>query len=109
MKYTKAAAVVAGTVMAMGVASPAFADDVDNAPATNKGDARAASDNLVNSDTVTKNVVKKPNINVDAVVGAVSRAADKVKATNDSVTNTNVGQGAKTAAGPMMGGLPLGG
>ncbi|MER5889953.1 hypothetical protein ABT160_39520 [Streptomyces sp. NPDC001941] len=105
MKYSKAAALVAGAVMAAGVASPAFADDVDNAPAAHK----AGSDNLVNSDTVTKNVVKKPHIDIDAVVGAVSRAADKVKATNDSVTKTNVGQGAKTAAGPMMGGLPLGG
>ncbi|MEV0091477.1 hypothetical protein [Streptomyces sp. NPDC050738] len=103
MTDAKVAAVVAGSVMALGVASPAFADDVDNS----NGMTAAGSDNLVQSDTVSKNVVKKPNINIDAVVGAVTKATDKLKATQDTAAKSVVG--ARNAAGPTMGGLPLGG
>ncbi|WP_329121658.1 hypothetical protein [Streptomyces sp. NBC_01465] len=77
MKYTKVAAAVAGTVLALGMASPALADD----------------GNLVDSSTVSKNVVKNPlkTLKVEALVGAVSKVADKVKATNNTDAATKVG------------------
>ncbi|MEV0094778.1 hypothetical protein [Streptomyces sp. NPDC050738] len=77
MKYTKVAAAVAGTVLALGMASPALADD----------------GNLVTSDTVEKAKVKNPleSLRINALVGAVTKVTDKVKATNDTVAHSKVG------------------
>ncbi|MEU7582559.1 hypothetical protein AB0B50_33825 [Streptomyces sp. NPDC041068] len=107
VKYTKAAAVVAGTMMALGAGAPAFADDVDNAPAK-------ADDQLVDSSTVSKNEVKNPlkDINAEVIVNGVSKVADKLATKNDLASKTNALQGASARAiegTPMMGGLPLGG
>ncbi|MFE0102942.1 hypothetical protein [Streptomyces sp. NPDC059009] len=109
MKYTKAAAVVAGTMMALGAGAPAFADDVDNAPVVSKGD-----DQLVDSSTVSKNEVKNPlkDINADVVVNGVSKVADKLATNNDLASKTKALQGASARAAegtPLMGGLPVGG
>lgn len=89
-------------MMALGVATPAFADGVDNIPGA------PAADALVDSSTVSKNVVKKPNVNIDAVIGAVTKATDKLKANQNTAAKSVVGS-ANGAAAPMMGGLPIGG
>ncbi|MFF2806417.1 hypothetical protein ACFVT2_04410 [Streptomyces sp. NPDC058000] len=84
MTYSKAAAVVAGAVMALGVAAPAFADG-------HRGVAGAA-DNLLNNNTVSKGVVKKPNVNIDAVVNAVAKTADKLKSPQGGTARNVVGR-----------------
>ncbi|MFB6565905.1 hypothetical protein [Streptomyces noursei] len=88
MTYSKAAAVVAGAVMALGVAAPAFADG-------HRGVA-AAADNLLNNDTVSKGVVKKPNVNVAAVVNAVAKTADRLKPTQGGAPKAPVRRTART-------------
>ncbi|MGH4028228.1 hypothetical protein ACQB60_04730 [Actinomycetota bacterium Odt1-20B] len=113
MKYTKAAAVVAGTMLAVGAGAPAFADDVDNAPAAQQ----AGNEQLVDSSTVSKNEVKNPlkDVNVEVVSDAVSKAADKLATNNDLASKTKaLGSGAKGAAGSLpgsglIGGMPIGG
>ncbi|KAJ1964084.1 hypothetical protein GGI12_001651 [Dipsacomyces acuminosporus] len=61
--------------------------------------AAAKSESLLDSNTVSKSVVKKPNIDIDAVVGAITKAADKLKSTSDTTAKTAVGSAAKVAAG----------
>ncbi|ANZ15405.1 hypothetical protein ACH4YO_34275 [Streptomyces noursei] len=91
MTYSKAAAVVAGAVMALGVAAPAFADG-------HRGVATDAK-NLLDSSPVAKNVVKKPPVNIDAVVNAVAKTADKLKTTQDAgkfpVGKTTIGKASR--------------
>ncbi|MEU7578501.1 hypothetical protein AB0B50_12930 [Streptomyces sp. NPDC041068] len=112
MKYTKAAAVVTGSVMALGVASPAFADDVDNAPS-----AKAQGEVLVDSSTVSKNDVKNPlkDFDVKVITDATSKLADKLATKNDLASKTNALAGASTRAvdgapgSGLIGGMPIGG
>ncbi|MER5890077.1 hypothetical protein ABT160_40160 [Streptomyces sp. NPDC001941] len=107
MKYAKAAAFIAGTVLALGSAAPALADDgmpcgetVPACPgqastgAWTKGKAASDKDDLINSNTVSKNVVKKPGdvLDLDVLVGGASRVLDKAKATNDTNASTKVNQ-----------------
>ncbi|MFC7305599.1 hypothetical protein ACFQVC_15380 [Streptomyces monticola] len=102
VKYTKAAAVVAGSMMALGAAAPAMADDVDNAPA-GKDDSQFANLDTVNKSEVN-NPLKDADINLEALVG---KASDAIKAKQDSDLGTTVGApGAKAAPAPMLGGLP---
>ena len=84
MKIAKVAAGIAGIALALGAASPALA-----APAP--GD-----DSLVDSSTVSKNEVKNPlkDINIDVIVGAVSKVADKLSVKNDLASKTHALQGA---------------
>ncbi|MFE0175038.1 hypothetical protein ACFWZ2_22210 [Streptomyces sp. NPDC059002] len=111
VKYTKAAAVVAGTMMALGAGAPAFADDVDNAPASK------SDDQLVDSSTVSKNEVKNPlkDVNAEVLVGGLSKVADKLATKNDLASKTNALQGASTRAAEgvpgsgLIGGMPIGG
>ncbi|MYT30272.1 MULTISPECIES: hypothetical protein [unclassified Streptomyces] len=90
MTYSKAAAVVAGAVMALGVAAPAFADG-------HRGVAADAK-NLIDSSPIAKNVVKKPPVNVGAVVNAVAKTADRLKspqgATKSALGKSSLGKGA---------------
>ncbi|MDG4858749.1 hypothetical protein P8605_11400 [Streptomyces sp. T-3] len=110
MKYTKAAAVVAGSVMALGVATPAFADDVDNAPAKD-------GDQLAKSSTVSNTDVKNPlkDVNAQVIVSALGKVLDKANTKNDLASKTNaLAGGAKGAAGSLpssglVGGMPIGG
>ncbi|MEU7636009.1 hypothetical protein AB0C11_07925 [Streptomyces sp. NPDC039016] len=88
MTYSKAAAVVAGAVMALGVAAPAFADG-------HRGVA-AAADNLLNGDAVSKGVVKKPHVNIGSVVNAVAKTADKLKGPQGTAAKHPVGRTART-------------
>ncbi|MFE0174725.1 hypothetical protein ACFWZ2_20615 [Streptomyces sp. NPDC059002] len=119
MKYTKAAAVVAGSVMALGVASPAFADDVDNAPAAAQAGAGADAKGevLVDSSTVSKNDVKNPlkDVDVRVLTDATGKLADKLATKNDLASKTNALAGTSTRAvngapgSGLIGGMPIGG
>ncbi len=69
---------------ALSLTSPALADGLDDRDKP-----------LVDSSTVTKSVVRKPTVTVDAVVGAVSKV-------------TNKAQRAETPAKPRIGGTRKG-
>ncbi|MEV3859934.1 hypothetical protein AB0J38_37205 [Streptomyces sp. NPDC050095] len=88
MKIAKAAAGIAGIALALGAASPALAD----APVVSGG-----SDELLNSNTVTKTTAKNPlhSLNAKVVIDAVSKAADKLATKNDLASKTNALQGAQ--------------
>lgn len=93
--------------MALGAGAPAFADDVDNAPA--KSDKPLAESNTVSRTTVTK---PGDIVDIDAAVGEVGDVAEKLNTKNDLASKTNAlgAGGARALQGtPMMGGLPLGG
>ncbi|WP_189827672.1 hypothetical protein [Streptomyces finlayi] len=106
MKYSKAAAVVAGSVMVLGAASPAFADDVDNRPAGSAKD----SAKVVDTKVVALNKIYKPNTDVDAVTNLAGGVTEKATATHKATSNAVVGGADQTARSvPMMGGMPLGG
>ncbi|MEU7583592.1 hypothetical protein AB0B50_39145 [Streptomyces sp. NPDC041068] len=86
MKMAKAAAGVVGVALALGVASPALA-----APSPSE------DNQLVDSNTVSKNEVKNPlkDINIKVIADAVAKAADKLATKNDLASKTNALQGAK--------------
>ncbi|MEV0375443.1 hypothetical protein AB0I10_37750 [Streptomyces sp. NPDC050636] len=107
MKSTKVAAVIACSGMALGVASPAFADDVVTAPLQ----SQLQDKQLLDSDTLTKQDLKNPigDLDVKALVGSIDKVADKLKANNDIQAATPLGDTTK-AVSPvsMVGGLPVG-
>ncbi|WNI21655.1 hypothetical protein [Streptomyces sp. ITFR-16] len=96
MKYAKTAALVAGSVAALGTAAPAFA--VTNATAPS-----FSLDGGINQ------VVAAAPQAVEPVVGTVSDAADSLQ--KDGTVTKLAGQatGAAKSAAPLIGGLPLGG
>ncbi|MFJ5721221.1 hypothetical protein [Streptomyces sp. NPDC093149] len=96
MKYAKSAAFVAGSVVALGTAAPAFAVTTATAP-----------DFSLNGGV--NQVVESAPQAVDPVVDTVGGAADAMQK-NGSVTKlTGQAAGAAKGAAPLMGGLPLGG
>ncbi len=96
VKYAKTAAFVAGSVVALGTAAPAFA--VTNATAPS-----FSLDGGVNQ------VVAAAPQAVDPVVDTVGGAADALQ--KDGTVTKVAGQatGAAKSAAPLMGGLPIGG
>lgn len=78
MKYAKAAAVVAGAVLALGAATPAFAD---------------SDKQLLNSDTKTTQDLKNPigDLDVQAWIGSLEKVADKLAVDNSTNAKTKVG------------------
>ncbi|MBC9716235.1 hypothetical protein H9Y04_27220 [Streptomyces sp. TRM66268-LWL] len=125
MKYTKAAAVVAGSVMAVGFASPAMADDAPRAaaPADNPKlvDTKTVNDSSVDADDL-KDVV---DVDVEAWFDSLTKVAKEARGTvkdgSDNVVKAanqtdvdatgKVNQDAKAkalGAMPHLGGLPIG-
>lgn len=96
VKYAKTAAFVAGSVVALGTAAPAFAVTTATAPSF-------SLDGGVNQ------VVAAAPQAVDPVVGTVGDAADALQ--EDGTVTKVAGQatGAAKGAAPLMGGLPIGG
>ncbi|MEV6166044.1 hypothetical protein AB0L71_29850 [Streptomyces sp. NPDC052052] len=90
MKYAKTAALVVGSVAALGTAAPAFAV------------ATATGPNFSLNGGVNQVVESAPQA-VDPVVDTVGGAAESVQGTG-AVTRLTGG-----AAAPLMGGLPIGG
>src|SRR5690242_13006208 len=81
VKYAKGAVVVAASVMALGIASPAMA-----APAH-------PVEHLLDANTVSKADVKNPlgDLDVHAFVNSVSKVADKLSTKNDTSAKTKIG------------------
>ena len=96
VKYAKTAAFVAGSVVALGTAAPAFA-------VTSTTPSRLSLTTGVNDV-----MASTPQI-VEPVVGMVAGAADSIH-DNGTVTKlTGEAAGAAKGAAPLIGGLPVGG
>ncbi|MFF4081150.1 hypothetical protein ACFYZN_17340 [Streptomyces sp. NPDC001777] len=95
MKYAKTAAIIAGSVAALGTAAPAFAVTTTTAP------------NFSLNGGVNQVVESAPQA-VDPVVDAVDNAAGAVK---DGTLGDLAGKatGAAKGTAPLLGGRPLGG
>ncbi|MFD7427816.1 hypothetical protein ACFV6Z_12240 [Streptomyces sp. NPDC059818] len=96
MKYAKTAAFVAGSVVALGTAAPAFAVST------------AMSPNFSLDGGVNQVVAAAPQA-VDPIVDTVGSAAQQLQ--KDGTITKLAGQatGAAKGAAPLVGGLPLGG
>ncbi|MFE7617501.1 hypothetical protein [Streptomyces sp. NPDC057496] len=95
MKYAKTAAIIAGSVAALGTAAPAFAVTTTTAP------------NFSLNGGVNQVVESAPQA-VDPVVDAVDNAAGAVK-DGTLVDLAGKATGAAKSAAPLLGGLPAGG
>ncbi|MEU0136221.1 hypothetical protein ABZ172_19650 [Streptomyces sp. NPDC006296] len=100
MKYAKTVALVAGSVAALGAASPAFAATTPTAP-------RISLTGGVNE--LTTAVPAVPDQVVNPVVDAVGQTAGQVTEDGAVGRSAEAVSGVAEAAGPLMGGLPLGG
>ncbi|MFI6724886.1 hypothetical protein NRF20_10305 [Streptomyces sp. R-74717] len=92
MKYAKTAAFVAGSVVALGTAAPAFAVTIATAP-----------------DFSLNQVVEGTPQAVDPIVDNIGGAADSVQKNGTVTKLAGQATGAAKGAAPLMGGLPLGG
>ncbi|MFH9136785.1 hypothetical protein [Streptomyces sp. NPDC017524] len=96
MKYAKTAALVAGSVAALGAAAPAFAATTPTAP------------NFSLDSGLNQVMASAPQV-VDPVVGTVAETAETVS--KDGTVGKLAGQatGVAKGAAPLLGGVPLGG
>ncbi|MEU4026224.1 hypothetical protein ACIA71_21305 [Streptomyces anulatus] len=96
MKYAKTAALVAGSVAALGAAAPAFAVTTPTAP------------NFSLDSGLNQVMASAPQV-VDPVVGTVAETAETVS--RDGTVGKLAGQatGVAEGAAPLLGGVPLGG
>ncbi|MFF5621472.1 hypothetical protein [[Kitasatospora] papulosa] len=100
MKYAKTVALVAGSVAALGSAAPAFAAVTPTAP-------RISLTGGVNELTSTVPTLPDQVVNpvVDAVGDTVGKVTEDGKVAKSAQAVTTVAE----TAGPLIGGLPLGG
>ncbi|MET7367449.1 hypothetical protein ABZS61_16645 [Streptomyces sp. NPDC005566] len=100
MKYAKTAALVAGSVAALGTAAPAFAVTTATAPhfSLTSGVNEISSTTPQLADQV-----------VNPVVGAVGDTTEAVQEDGTVSKLADGATGAARSAGPLLGGLPLGG
>ncbi|MFG2558825.1 hypothetical protein [Streptomyces sp. NPDC048496] len=96
MKYAKTAALVAGSVVALGTAAPAFAATTATAPGF-------SLDGGVNQ------VLEAAPQGVDPVVDTVSGATGSVQKKGSVTMVAGQAAGAAQEAAPLLGGMPLGG
>ncbi|MCM2410939.1 hypothetical protein [Streptomyces sp. RKAG290] len=96
MKYAKTAAFVAGSVVALGTAAPAFAVTTATAP------------NFSLDGGVNQVVAAAPQA-VDPLVDTVDDAADTLQKDGTVTKVADQATGAAKSAAPLMGGLPIGG
>ncbi|MER5552420.1 hypothetical protein ABT001_12160 [Streptomyces sp. NPDC002793] len=99
MKYAKTVALVAGSVAALGAAAPAFAA-TPTAP-------RISLTTGVNQLSSTLPTV--PDQVVNPVVDAVGHTAEKVREDGTVAKSADAVTGVAEAAGPLLGGLSIGG
>lgn len=118
MKYSKVAAVLAGSMMAVGVAAPAFAD---SASTDNMGMMPTSIDGAVNQALNEQPLEKAADsAQVDSTLNTLTQATDHFR--GDTSADALVGQAgtatqgvAKSGLGgavpgaSLLGGLPLGG
>lgn len=121
MKYSKVAAVVAGSMMAVGVAAPAFADGMSGSElpsaATMPTSINGGVDQALDAQPLQK---LTDGLQVDSTLQKVSDTADQLRgqtatdallgqatsATKDAATSTVAGA---VPGASLLGGLPLGG
>lgn len=96
VKYAKTAALVAGSVAALGAAAPAFAAATPTAP------------NFSLDSGLNQVMASAPQV-VDPLVGTVAETAETVS--RDGTVGKLAGQatGVAEGAAPLLGGVPLGG
>ncbi|WP_392673431.1 hypothetical protein [Streptomyces sp. LN785] len=96
MKYAKTAALVAGSVAALGTAAPAFAVTTATAPG-------------FSLDSGVNRVLADAPKGVDPLIDTVGGAAESVQ--KKGTVNKVAGQatGVAKSAAPLLGGVPLGG
>ncbi|MFJ8885410.1 hypothetical protein ACIRJR_18655 [Streptomyces sp. NPDC102402] len=100
MKYAKTAAVVAGSVAALGAAAPAFAATTPTAP-------RISLTTGVNE--LTSAAPRIPDQVVDPLVDAAGETVGAVQEDRTVSRSADVVTGVADTAAPLLGGLPLGG
>jgi hypothetical protein len=110
MRYSKTAVVVAGSALALGFASPAFAEGIGNAPTDSSA---AFPEKLLGSATVSRNVAVDPfkDSGLGALVEAATQGVNKAKNTTGEAQQADA-HGVGTTpllSTPMVGGLPVGG
>lgn len=105
MKYSKVAAVVAGSVMAVGVGAPAFADSGKAAMPVMPTSVNGGVDQVLNEQPLQKAV---DGTHVDAALGTVTRAAENLRGNTGAGALLGQAAGATKGAVPgLLGGLPL--
>lgn len=100
VKYAKTVALVAGSVAAVGAAAPAVAATTPTAP-------RMSLTTGVNE--LTSTAPRIPDQVVNPVVGAVGQTAEAVREDGTVGSSAEAVTDVAGAAGPLLGGLPLGG
>lgn len=111
VKFSKVAVVVAGSVMAVGAAAPAFAADGAPMPTSINGGLDQAF--------AAQPVQQAGDASLGPVVGAVSKTTDKLRSdtstdsllgqTTDAAKNLTPALAGAAKATSLLGGLPLGG
>lgn len=96
VKYAKTAAFVAGSVVALGTAAPAFAVTTVTAP-------------VFSLDDGVNQVLEAAPQGVDPIVDTVSGATDSVQRKGTVTKVAGQAAGAAQGAAPLLGGVPLGG
>ncbi|MET9594948.1 hypothetical protein ABZY45_29085 [Streptomyces sp. NPDC006516] len=100
MKYAKTVALVAGSVAALGAAAPASAATTPTAP-------RISLTGGMNE--LTSAVPQVPDQVVNPVVDAAGRTAGAVREDGTIARSADAVAEVADSAGPLLGGLPLGG
>ncbi|MCF3964279.1 hypothetical protein [Streptomyces fuscigenes] len=116
MKSTKVAAIVAGSLVALGAAAPAFADGL-TPTSLNGGLDTLASDGLRSGSPLNTNALDTENKGslVNAVsntaqsLGKAKQAPKKQGAAKKGSKQSAQGTGSTSPVGSLLGGLPLGG
>ncbi|MFI6691710.1 hypothetical protein ACIBLA_08095 [Streptomyces sp. NPDC050433] len=109
LKPLKVAAVVAGSVMALGAAAPAFA--ADNLPMSLNGGLGDTAQTVTNQESLDARVVKTNALDPTNDGSLVKSVGDVAKGLTGGGKDGKGGKGGKgkTAKGSaMLGGLPLG-
>lgn len=106
MKYSKVAAVVAGSMMAVGVAAPAFADTTTAAPAMPPTSITGGVNQLTAADPL-QHVTESANL--DSTLQTLTGATDKLRGGNASSSLKGSSPLSALQTSGLLGGLPLGG
>lgn len=96
MKHKKTAAVVAGSMLALGAAAPAFADEVQDPPFSVDGGLNKV---------MASNLLENPTIADGPLVDGVVNTVDRTARSGELKTDKNLPGGEQVGA--LLGGLPL--
>jgi|GEM_PF-5113569 hypothetical protein len=111
MKYSKVAAVLAGSVMAAGMAAPAFAEDAANPVSVDNMSTMPTSINAGMDQALNEQPLQKvaDTTGVQPTLETVQNGADQVQNAAGSALGGLQGlQGVSGTAGSALNGLPVG-